>query len=234
MGEWASHSTGGGGSARAFARDESNAPIAANVYVGHYEARVSPIADTNPATGPADGSSAADASNLDNVATFTSRRYEFTANAPGYGFVRFRTSFRPGESRTIDLYFATNWASRHKGAVATGDGVRQLDLIDDTERTNWHAGGAPVQGRQVTVQLGGGAHKLDRAQVSAYLTLENEGNPEMPPDPHPRWPDALVSPLVERLHRNAQQHRDLFRPQEPPHRRFSRSGPRWPGPAWPG
>jgi extracellular elastinolytic metalloproteinase len=168
---------------RAFARDEGNAPINANVYVGHYEARVSPIADTNPATGPADGSQPVDASNLDNVASFTSRLYEFTASAPGYGFVRFRTSFRPGETRTIDLYFATNWASRHKGAVATGDGTRQPDLIDDTERSNWHAGGAPVQGRQVTVQLAGGSHKLDRAQVSAYLTLENEGVPEMPPNP---------------------------------------------------
>jgi extracellular elastinolytic metalloproteinase len=168
---------------RAFAGDEGNAPINANVYVGHYEARVSPTADTNPATGPADGSAAADASNLDNVASFTSRQYEFTATAPGYGAVRFRASFRPGESRTIDLYFATNWASRHKGAVAAGDGTRLLDLIDDTERTNWHSGGAPVQGRQVTVQLGGGSHKLDRAQVSAYLTLENEGDPEMPPNP---------------------------------------------------
>jgi extracellular elastinolytic metalloproteinase len=67
--------------------------------------------------------------------------------------------------------------------VATGDGVRQLDLIDDTERSNWHSGGAPVQGRQVTVELGGGSHRLDRAQVSAYLTLENEDDPEMPPDP---------------------------------------------------
>jgi hypothetical protein len=170
---------------RAFARDEGNALVNANVYVGHYEARVSPTADTNPATGPADGSQPADASNLDNVASFTPRLYEFTANAPGYGFLRFRTAFLPGETRTIDLYFATNWASRHKGAVAAGDGVRHDDLIDDTERTNWHSGGAPVEGRQVTVQLGGGSHKLDRAQVSAYLTLENEDpqSPEMPPPP---------------------------------------------------
>ena len=70
---------------RAFAGDEGNAPVRANVYVGHYEARVSPIADTNPATGPADGSAAADASNLDNVASFTPRQYELTANAPDTG-----------------------------------------------------------------------------------------------------------------------------------------------------
>jgi hypothetical protein len=168
---------------RAVARDEKNAPVNATVYVGHYQARVSPIADTDPATGPADGSMATDASNLDNRASFTPRLYEFTATAPGYGFVRFRTFFFPGESRTIELQFATNWASRFQGAVATGDGVRQADLIDDSERTNWHSGGAPVRGRQVTVQLGGGAHKLDRAAVSAYLTLDNEGDPEMPPNP---------------------------------------------------
>ena len=157
---------------RAFARDEGNAPINANVYVGHYEARVSPTADTNPATGPADGSAAADASNLDNVASFTSRQYEFTATAPGYGAVRFRASFRPGESRTIDLYFATNWASSSKGGVASGEGVRHAGLIDDTENTNWEFTGRRVDldpHPQVTVALGGGAHKLDRANVSAYL-----------------------------------------------------------------
>ena len=32
---------------RAVARDEGNAPVNARVYVGHYEARVSPIADTD-------------------------------------------------------------------------------------------------------------------------------------------------------------------------------------------
>jgi hypothetical protein len=170
---------------RAFARDEGNAPITANVYVGHYEARVSPIADTNAATGPADGTAAVDASNLDNMASFTPRTYELVANAPGYGHLRFRTTFRPGKSRTIDLYFATNWASRHKGAVATGDGTRQPDLIDDTEISNWHAGGAPVEGRRVVVQLAGGAHKLRRSQVSAYLTLENQPAEIPPPPPTP-------------------------------------------------
>jgi hypothetical protein len=157
---------------RAFARDEGNAPVVADVYVGHYEARVSPTADTNPATGPADGSAAADASNLDNVASFTSRQYEFTATAPGYGAVRFRASLRPGESRTIDLYFATNWASSSKGGVASGEGVRHGSLIDDTESSNWEFTGRRVDldpHPTVTVALGGGAHKLDRANVSAYL-----------------------------------------------------------------
>jgi extracellular elastinolytic metalloproteinase len=147
----------------------TGAPVVANVYVGHYEGRVSPIADTNPATGPADGSAPADASNLDNVASFVPRTYEFVANAPGYGHVRFRATFSAGDSRTITIRFAPNWASRFKGATAAGDGTRQDSLIDDTEASNWEATGAPVQGRQVTVALGGGAHALARAAVSAHL-----------------------------------------------------------------
>jgi extracellular elastinolytic metalloproteinase len=153
---------------RAFAKDESNVPVAANIYVGHYEARVSPIAVANVAAVP--GTTATpDASNVDGTALFTSRTYEFVAQAPGYGNVRFRARFRPGETRTITIRMPTNWASRHKGAVAAGDGTRLNDLIDDTEATNWEAVGAPVEGRQVTIQLAGGAHKLDRGQVSAYL-----------------------------------------------------------------
>jgi hypothetical protein len=144
------------------------------VYVGHYEARVSPIADTNPATGPP-GTQPADATNLDNVASFTARTYEFTANAPGYGHVRFRAAFRAGQSRTIRLFFATNWASRFKGAVATGDGVRHDNLIDDTENSNWEFSGRPIDAEPhptVVVALGGGVHELERAAVSGYLFPE--------------------------------------------------------------
>ena len=153
---------------RALAKDEGNAPVAASIYVGHHQARVSPIADTDPATVPAAGT-APDVSNVDNVAHFVARTYEFVAQAPGYGAVRFRASLRRGQHRTITLRMSTNWASRHKGAVAAGEGTRLPDLIDDTESTNWEFTGGPVEGRQVVVQLAGGSHKLERGQVSAYL-----------------------------------------------------------------
>ena len=76
----------------AVAKDEGRRPVSARIYVGHYEARVSPIADTDPATAGA---------NLDDVARFVAddggrerttgqRGYEFVAHAPGYGHVRFR------------------------------------------------------------------------------------------------------------------------------------------------
>jgi hypothetical protein len=158
---------------RAFAKDEGNAPVPASFYVGHYEGRASPIADTSPATVPAPGS-LPDFSNVDAEAAFTSRTYELVAQAPGYGNVRFRATFRPGEHRTITVRMSTNWASRNQGAVATGDGTRLGDLIDDTEATNWESTGSPVQGKQVTVQLADGAHKLRRGQVSAYLGIGPE------------------------------------------------------------
>jgi extracellular elastinolytic metalloproteinase len=156
----------------AFALNEGNAPIAnARLYVGHYERGVTPIADTNPATpGPY----------LDNTASFVPddgprqgsrhRAYDFVVNAEGYGHVRFRlTELKPGETRVVNVYMPTNWASRHKGAVASGDGARHDELIDDTEGTNWESTGAPVEGRQVVVQLAGGSKRVDNVKVSALL-----------------------------------------------------------------
>ena len=136
--------------------EETGEPVNADVFVGHYEARATPVADTDPATsGP----------NLDDAAGFVPdinagaplfRAYDFVANADGYGHVRFRlTNLRPGENRDVTIRFPTNYASRHQGAVATGDGERHADLIDDTEATNWQSVGAPAQGRQVLVDLAG-------------------------------------------------------------------------------
>ena len=156
----------------AFALDEGNAPIAnANFYVGHYEARVTPVADTNPATPPP---------YLDNVARFVPddgartnahyRAYDFIVTAQGYGAVRFRlTELKPGETRVVNIYMPTNWASRYKGAVATGDGERHNDLIDDTEATNWESVGPPAPGRQVLIQLAGGAHRINQVKVGTLL-----------------------------------------------------------------
>ena len=157
----------------AFAMNEGNAPVTnAKFMVGHYERGVTPIADTNPATPPP---------YLDNVARFVpdgppghggahQRAYEFVVQAEGYGHVRFRiTDLKPGETRVVNAYLPTNWASRHKGATAAGDGTRHNDLIDDTEGTNWESTGAPVEGRQVLIDLAGGAQRVDRVKVSTLL-----------------------------------------------------------------
>ncbi len=144
------------------AQDENKQAVPARVYVGRYEARVSPVADTDPATAGA---------NLDDVARFAPGTYEFVAHAPGYGHVRLTRTFRAGQTATVTIPMRTNWASRSKGATATGDGTRHADLIDDTEGSNWSRTGAEpnVRGSQVTVDLGGTVQTVGRVQVSALL-----------------------------------------------------------------
>jgi extracellular elastinolytic metalloproteinase len=142
--------------------DGAGAPVDARIYVGHYEARVSPIADTDPATTASN--------NLDAVAGFVPGTYELVAHAPGHGHVRLRETLEPGTT-TITFAIPTNVASGSNGATATGDGENHDDLIDDTEGTTWDFEGAPVGGQQVTVDLAGdGPVTVDRVNVSALLT----------------------------------------------------------------
>jgi hypothetical protein len=145
-------------------------PVSARIFVGHHEARVSPIADTNPAT--------TGSPNLDDTATFAAAQYEFSVQAAGYGLVRFRDNLRRGEDETITIKMAQNWASTASGATATGDGGASLgNLIDDTERTIWTApaddvgGQVVVDGKKVTIDLGGTESiNVKYVRVSAMLT----------------------------------------------------------------
>ena len=150
----------------ATALDEANAPIVgAKIYVGDYEARVTPVADT-------DGSTA-----LGSSAKFVPGTYSFIAQAPGYGMKRFTLTLGAGAVISHTVAMQTNVASSSKGAVATGDVGTHLnlqELIDDTERTNWATTGrAPsVNGASVTVDLAGTAPvTVDRVQVSSMLRL---------------------------------------------------------------
>ena len=163
----------------------------ARIFVGHYEARVSPIGDTNPATvGP----------NLDDVSDFAPGTYELLVQAPGHGFLRGERTFRRGENSTIEFRMPTNYASITNGATAAGDvtvafpdqtianpaGIPVVTpqqvlnmLIDDTEATNWTAAGnitpsspgnLSVAGKQVTVDLAGTkAVHIRHIQVSSML-----------------------------------------------------------------
>ncbi len=173
-------------------RDAAQTPVNARIYVGHHEARVSPVADTDPATS---APPTASANNLDAAATFAPGTYEFVATAPGYGATRFRRTFRAGQAQTITLRLAPNVASKSLGASASGDAepVRTVAasgatlltaaqvrdrLIDDTEATNWQAAAVKsgdswnTDTRSVTVDLAGtAAQRVSRAQVSAQLGL---------------------------------------------------------------
>ena len=147
----------------ATASDEGNTLITnAQIFVGHYEARVSPIADTDPTT--------TTPGNLDNTAQFAPGTYDFLVRAPGYGAVKFTRTFGAGENAAVNVAMPTNWASSAKGGAASGDGTGHANLIDDTESTNWQSTTAPVADKQVTVDLGGTDQKtVRRVQVSTSL-----------------------------------------------------------------
>jgi hypothetical protein len=177
---------------------DTGAAVPASFFVGDYEARVTPIADTNPATtGPnldatagfvathdkrGDGHNLTggrnrEGKNNDRDGANQNKRgddggagYNFVATAPGYGTVRFRLDdLKPGETRTMRVEFATNVAASANGATASGDGAEHGALIDGTEGTNWDSTGTTdVAGRQVVIALG--ASKSFRfANISAML-----------------------------------------------------------------
>ncbi|HEY8471532.1 MAG TPA: M36 family metallopeptidase [Natronosporangium sp.] len=177
----------------AVAKDEGGQPVEAQIYVGDYEARATPIDTVERFVPDPDG-------------------YNFVAHAPGYGHVRFHVDdLQPGEDRTITIRFPTNVASLAQGAVATGDGERHGSLIDDTEATNWASDDRPVAGTQVTVALDG-AQTFTHAKASAMLvpgdnrftalrqfelygcTAGNPANPTCDGSISAGWTRFLVSP----------------------------------------
>jgi extracellular elastinolytic metalloproteinase len=136
------------------------------LYVGDYEARAVPVADTDPAT------------SLGDTFRMLPGRYTFTATGAGFGHKRFTANIK-ADTRSLPVDMARNLAAAASGATATGDGVDQAGLIDDTETTNWQSLTAPVEGRQVTVDLAGDtAVPVSRVQVSAMLRPTKAGDPE--------------------------------------------------------
>jgi hypothetical protein len=157
------------------------------VFTGVYEARSTPIADTDPATG-----AAAD------TASFVPGTYDFVARADGFGMQRFSLTLGANQTRRIEVPLRRNAASGANGAAITGDGVNLESLIDDTEETNWASResegtasegkgeGAQVEGRQVTVDLAGDAPvDVREIQVSAALrgAITETESGDTPPDP---------------------------------------------------
>jgi hypothetical protein len=142
-------------------------PVPARLYVGEYEARAVPVADTDPATP------------LPDTFEMTAGRYSFVVVAAGYGASEFDRTVRSGERATLRPNLLANLASASQGATATGDGVNLDRLIDDTEATNWASVGSPVAGKAVTVDLAGTQPELvSRVQVSALLRPAIEGDPD--------------------------------------------------------
>jgi extracellular elastinolytic metalloproteinase len=128
------------------------------LYVGDYEARATPIADTDPATPIPDTFQVVPNTNL-----------EFTAVGPGLGGTKFNRAFPAGQTKQMRLDLPTNLASISAGATVSGDGVNLDKIADDTEATDW-ASLDGVVGKQVTVDLAGDQPQLvSRVNLSTLL-----------------------------------------------------------------
>lgn len=150
-----------------FAPGFSGSGAPARLYVGDYEARSIPVADTDPDTP------------LPDTFEITAGRYDFVVAADGFGSSRFERSVRAGDRATVRPSLTRNVASASLGATASGDGVNLDKLIDETEGTNWASIGAPVAGRAVSVDLAGSRPEfVSRVQVSTLLRPAIEGDPD--------------------------------------------------------
>ncbi len=143
------------------------------LFVGDYEARVTPVGDTLKGT------------KLDNVVTMAPGRYRMLFVSKTRGFTRFTLTVKPGKA-SVRIADRKNLAARATGAKVIGStpGSRNPGfLIDGTERTNW--GGvttADVDSSKpfVAVDLAGATHTIRRVQVSAFLNPAPASGTDLP------------------------------------------------------
>ena len=140
----------------------------AKLYVGHYQARAVPVADTDAGTP------------LGTAVPMVPGTYDLVLHAPGYGHARVTgaTIRRREDDAASSRRCGANLASAAAGASAAGDGINLARLIDDDEATQWAALGAPVEGQAVTVDLAGGQQNVRRVQVSALLRQQIQTDPD--------------------------------------------------------
>lgn len=142
--------------------DGGAAPEETKVFLGDYEARIVPVAVSEKGATTA-------------AKDYVPGTYRVLVQAPGYGHKRMTITVGQG-AQTIELPLRKNLASKEAGAEATGDGGNLGAIHDETEASNWGSiEGTPrdpaeaptVPGKQVTVDLVGGAHLVREVQVSA-------------------------------------------------------------------
>jgi extracellular elastinolytic metalloproteinase len=136
----------------------SSLGAALKLYVGDYEARAVPVADTDPATALPD-----------TFQVLPGTTFGFTAAGAGFGMHKFSASFAAGRPQFLPLNLPPNYASVAAGATVSGAGVNLDRIADDSEATDW-ASLDGVAGRQVTVDLAGD-HPVTVAAVSVSAML---------------------------------------------------------------
>jgi len=134
-------------------------------YLGHYEARATPVADTLKTT------------KLDQTIKLAPGRYELLFAGKGTGLTRSTLTVKAGQTLVRKLGLERNLASLANGAkvVRTSDTVLNANfLIDDTEATNWaglvpDGGSIDASNPYVVIDLAGGKQTIRTARVSAML-----------------------------------------------------------------
>jgi extracellular elastinolytic metalloproteinase len=158
--------------------DKAGRPaVKGTLYLGQYEARVTPVADTDTATP------------LGRQVRLVPGTYTFVFQAEGYGLLRFSQTVGAGQTVDRVLHLATNLASSSSGATVAASSAGSLNttrLIDDTEATNWagiNPGGTSVDAVSpyVAVDLAGGQSVVRSVRVSAML---RPPNPDADDDPN--------------------------------------------------
>ena len=151
------------------------------VYVGRYEARATPVADTLKK------------SKLHDRARFTPGRYQLLFASRSGGLTRSSMTVKAGQHKTVRLQAPKNLASGKRGAKvidSTAGSLNVAALIDGTEKTAWAgitATNVDESHPFVSVDLAGGVHRVHRVQVSAMLNPAPADPNEIPlavdPDP---------------------------------------------------
>ena len=146
--------------------------VKAELFVGDYEANVTPVVDTDPATA------------LGDTVKLLPGTYAFVVRANGRGTQKFTRAVPASGTFDLSVVLPLNRASKANGATVTADseGVNRDDLIDDTEETNWAVvDRAPdVSGAALTVKLAGGEQLVDRVNVSALLHAPDDSDTDDP------------------------------------------------------
>ena len=91
--------------------DQNGDPVQAQLFIGHYQARVTPVADTIPATP------------LDDTFLAVPGTYQVVARGDGHGMVRDTLGVAAGGTIELATPMPTNLASVANGATASGDGT---------------------------------------------------------------------------------------------------------------
>ena len=146
-------------------RASFTSPAKGKVYIGSFEARATPVADTDPASA------------LGNVVSLAPGTYPVLFVAPGAGAVRSTVTVAAGKTTAHAFAKQVNLASAAAGATVLGSSAGSLNatsLIDDTEETNWaginESASVDATSPFVAVDLAGSAPAtVRRVQVSSML-----------------------------------------------------------------